>query len=83
MPPALMCSVCVCVCRPVIVTRYCVNVAGDSWAPVSFDTGLEGNSCQGSLISTANLSNTLCERAHPHPSGSALTSLLASCLYRI
>ena len=46
---------------------------GETWAPVSFDTGLEGNSCQGSLISAGgNLSDTL---FFAHPMGAGRTRM--------
>lgn len=40
---------------------------GDTWSAVRYDEHLEGTSCQGSVVSTANLSNTL-YFSHPlHP----------------
>ena len=45
---------------------------GDTWSHVGYDTALPGLDCQGSLVSTAALSNTLW---FSHPSTTARTNL--------
>jgi hypothetical protein len=53
---------------PVLAKIYIVKInietqrprpGGDTWSAVTIDTELVGSSCQGSLISTQRLSNTL------------------------